>query len=156
MDTASHNTMNLDLRRQLAQNLTAESEAYGYTLSVWGGGAILINQYGTPSIIEIFLYIGGALLAFAVLAAIAFRHLFDELETARQRQFIIASMIRIISTLGSLVLAYFITIATINSWIPSAKGFLFIGFQVTFTYNLFVLSEQATTRVVALITPSAE
>jgi hypothetical protein len=40
----------MDWRQQLARNLSAETEAYGYTLSVWGGGAILIHQYSAPSI----------------------------------------------------------------------------------------------------------
>ena len=71
----------MNLRKQLARNLTAESETYGYTLTIWGGGSILINQYGTPTIGHIFLYIGGALVGFAALAAIAFPHLFTAQET---------------------------------------------------------------------------
>ena len=60
-----YETARMNLREQLARNLTAESEAYGYTLTIWGGGSILINQYGTPTISRIFFYIGGALAASA-------------------------------------------------------------------------------------------
>lgn len=52
----------MDARQRLAQNLTSESEAYGYTLTIWGTGAILINQFGTPGMTQISLYVGGALL----------------------------------------------------------------------------------------------
>lgn len=50
-----------------------------------GGGSILINLYGTPTIGQIFLYIGGSLVAFALLAIIAFPYLFAERETAQSR-----------------------------------------------------------------------
>ncbi|WP_231186213.1 hypothetical protein [Haladaptatus sp. DYF46] len=51
---------------QLARSLLSESKAYGYTLTIWGGGAILMNQYGSPRIVEIFLYI----LGYGILAAL--------------------------------------------------------------------------------------
>ena len=108
----------MNLREQLARNLVNESEAYGYTLSIWGGGSILINQYGTPTIGQILLYVGGALVAFATLAVIAFPHLFTEQETGQSRQLIIASTIHLIATFGSLGLAYLITRLVIESMIP--------------------------------------
>lgn len=143
----------MHLREQLARNLTAESEAYGYTLSIWGGGAILINQYGTPTLPQIFLYIGGALLAFAVLAAIAFRQLFVAHETTQSRELIIASTIHLIATLGSLGATYLITRTTITSVIPAKGGFLAVGFQLTLTYNLLILAERVIARTIPQITP---
>lgn len=56
---------------RLAENLTGESKAYGYTLTIWGGGSLTIAQYHTPAALEIFLYVGGALAAFATLAPVA-------------------------------------------------------------------------------------
>lgn len=43
---------------QLAQNLLSEAEAYGYTLSIWESGALLLTTYGTPALVEGFLYVG--------------------------------------------------------------------------------------------------
>lgn len=146
----------MDLREQLARNLTDESEAYGYTLSIWGGGSILINLYGTPTIVQIFLYIGGALVAFALLAIIAFPYLFAERKTAQSRQLIIASTIHIVATFGSLGLAYLITRVVTIPMIPPDGIFLFIGFQLTFTYNLFILVERTVARVIAIVGPNAE
>ena len=146
----------MKLREQLARNLTAESEAYGYTLTIWGGGSILINQYGTPTIVQIFLYIGGALVAFATLAAIAFPYLFAERETTQSRQLIIASTIHIVATFGSLGLAYLVTRTVITSAIHPWASFSFIGFQLTFTYNLFVLVERAVAKVTVTFHPNAD
>lgn len=146
----------MNLREQLARNLSAESEAYGYTLTIWGGGSVLINQYGTPTIGQIFLYVGGALVAFATLAAVAFPHLFTEHEAGQSRQLVIASTIHLIATFGSLGLAYFLTRTAITSAIPAWVSFSFIGFQLTLTYNLFVLSERAVGRVVATIHPNTD
>lgn len=146
----------MDLREQLARNLTDESEAYGYTLSIWGGGSILINLYGTPTIVQIFMYIGGSLVAFALLAIIAFPYLFAERETAQSRQLIIASTIHIVATFGSLGLAYLITRVVTITMIPPNGSFLFIGFQLTFTYNLFILVERVIARVAAIVGPNVE
>ena len=146
----------MNLREQLARNLTNESEAYGYTLTIWGSGSILINQYGTPTIDQIFLYIGGALVGFAALAAIAFPHLFTAQETGQSRQLIIASTVHIVATFGSLGLAYLVTRTVITSTIHPWVGFSFIGFQLTFTYNLFVLVERAVARVTATVHPNAD
>jgi hypothetical protein len=144
----------MHLREQLARNLTAESEAYGYTLSIWGGGALLIHQYGLPTLPQIFLYIMGALLAFAVLVAIAFRHLFIAHETTHQRELILAFMIHLLATLGSLGGAYLIIQTTITTVLPTKGGFLAVGFQVTLTYNLLILCERVLARGLSRITPT--
>jgi hypothetical protein len=72
--------------------------------------------------LQIFLYIGGVLLAFAVLAAIAFRQLFVAHETTQSRELIIASTIHLIATLGSLGATHLITRTTITSVIPAKGG----------------------------------
>lgn len=144
----------MHLREQLARNLTAESEAYGYTLSIWGGGAILIHQYGLPTLSQIFLYIVGALLAFAVLVAIAFRHLFVAHETTHHRELILASMIHLIATLGSLGGAYLVIQTTITTVFPAKGGFLAVGFQLTLTYNLLILLERVLAWSLSHLTPA--
>lgn len=146
----------MDLQEELAQNLTAESEAYGYTLSIWGGGAILINQYGTPNVTQVFLYVSGALAAFMVLAVIAFRHLFANHETTVNRQLIIASMIHLVATLGSLGLTYLIAKTTFTSVLTENMGFFLTGFQLTLTYNLLVLLERAFAQTITLFDLSPE
>lgn len=45
-----------------------------------------MNQYGSPGIPDIFLYVGGALFAFGSLASVAFDDLFDDLEPEYQER----------------------------------------------------------------------
>lgn len=149
-------TRHMHLREQLARNLTAESEAYGYTLSIWGGGAILIHQYGPPTVPQIMLYIGGALLAFTVLVAIAFRQLFVAHEMPQRRELILASMIHLIATLGSLGGTYLIIQTVITTVLPPKGGFLAVGFQLTLTYNLLILCERGLAREIAQISPTMD
>ena len=61
---------------RLASNLLSESRAYGYTLCIWGGGAMLITQYGTPDLVGIVVFVAGAIVGFGALAAIAFNAAF--------------------------------------------------------------------------------
>lgn len=86
----------MELSKRLARNLISESKAYGYTLSVWGGGTILIVHYGMPGIVRIALYVGGALVAMAVLTFVAFGGMFIEQRQPEVRPRFAASMIRVV------------------------------------------------------------
>jgi len=46
---------------------------YGYTVTVWATGALLIHLHGTPNVAEAFAFVGGALTAFALLSWLASR-----------------------------------------------------------------------------------
>lgn len=141
---------------RLAQNLASESRAYGYTLTIWGGGAILINQYGTPQILEIFLYVGGALLAFGVLVALTFRNLFTDIETDSTQQLLVVSMVHVIATFGNLLVSYLLIRVCILVDVPAGVGFLALGFQTTFTYNLLLLVQDALARITVERLPIGE
>lgn len=45
---------------------------YGYSLTVWTVGAVLEHDVGKPSIGDVWLFLGGALLGFTMLGALAF------------------------------------------------------------------------------------
>jgi hypothetical protein len=138
----------MDWRQQLARNLSAETEAYGYALSIWGGGAILMHQYSAPSVVQVHAYVGGALLGFVVLALLAFRCLFACQEVGDQRQLVVASILHVISTLANLALTHFLIVTT-GPFLPTIGVFAFVGFQVTFAYNAFLLVELFLTRTTA-------
>jgi hypothetical protein len=55
------------LRRSFSTIVSASAAPYGYTLTVWSSGALLIHFRHAPRIWEIFLFVGGALAAFATL-----------------------------------------------------------------------------------------
>jgi hypothetical protein len=62
----------MDPTKRLASTLRSESSAYGYTLTIWGAGALTIHEYGMPGELSVFAYVGGALLGFAALSWFAF------------------------------------------------------------------------------------
>jgi hypothetical protein len=54
-------------RRGLASALAGAAVPYGYTLTVWSAGALLIRAHHRPSLADAFLFIVGAAAGFAVL-----------------------------------------------------------------------------------------
>lgn len=59
--------------RSTLQSVVAAAVApYGYTLSVWSSGAILVGAAGIPSTAEVLMLIAGATAAFLCLTAVAF------------------------------------------------------------------------------------
>lgn len=59
------------LRAALGATISASAAPYGYTLTIWGSGAIVIHSHGSPSAGDVFLFIAGALAGFDVLGALA-------------------------------------------------------------------------------------
>ena len=48
---------------------------YGYTVSLWSAGALTFTRLGPPSILEVFLFVIGAVAAFVALAGAGYDHL---------------------------------------------------------------------------------
>ena len=126
---------------RLAENLTGESKAYGYTLTIWGGGSLTIAQYHTPAAVEIFLYVAGALVAFAVLALVAFDELFEDTGSGANHQLVIASMVHVGATLGNLLLVWIAVTLMRSAGVSALVVFPVVGFVGTFTYNAMLLLE---------------
>ena len=89
---------------RLASNLLSESRAYGYTLCIWGGGEMLVTLYGTPDLVDIVVFVAGAVVAFGALAAIAFGSAFATAEADHESNPIVASTVHVVATLGSVLL----------------------------------------------------
>lgn len=143
----------MNYRTRLRDNLLTESKAYGYTLSIWGAGALLIRAFGLPKSIEVIGYIAGALAGFALLVVVAFGGekgpLYD-VEHSDTEAVIAASTIHVVATLGNVVLAD----ALITRLSASLSGlspltFALVGAQVTVGYNLLLLSENVVARFLA-------
>lgn len=132
--------------QRLAHNLVAESKAYGYTLAIWGAGALLIHKFGTPDSLEIGLYVGGALAAIALLTAVAFRGILAEHERDNQGV-AAASMVHILATGGNLVVSYVLVLIVERIGLPEPVSFVLVGFQTTCLYNVFLLCEHAVVEV---------
>ncbi|MDY6770752.1 MAG: hypothetical protein SV186_02205 [Candidatus Nanohaloarchaea archaeon] len=120
-------------------NLSAESKAYGYTLSIWGSGAFLISQYSlSPPRIGMFIL--GAVLGFGLLALIAFRGVFSSYSYRHDEQYIVASIIHILASFGNVLLSYLLILATAPYLAPVAV-FTLIGLHASFSYNVLLLVE---------------
>jgi hypothetical protein len=52
--------------------LSGQASAYGFTLIIWGTGALAVHQLGQPGPAEVFAYVGGALVAAVLIIAGAF------------------------------------------------------------------------------------
>lgn len=55
------------LHGALARTLGASALPYGYALTLWGSGAMLIHYRGTPLPYEVLLFAAGAVAAYALL-----------------------------------------------------------------------------------------
>ncbi|GAA0463769.1 hypothetical protein MUK72_08175 [Halococcus dombrowskii] len=133
--------------KRLASNLVAESKAYGYTLTIWGGGAILVAHYGTPSILAVAAYVGGALVAMALLAVVAFGGLLAEQRQPDGEPPPVASMVHIAATGGSLLVSYLVSIGG-KGRLPPVLVFALVGFLATALYNTLLVAEDSIGRAV--------
>lgn len=133
--------------QRLAQNLISESKAYGYTLVIWGGGAMLIHWYGTPNITQVGLYVGGAPAAMAMLTVAVFGGLFAE-QQAGEEKLVAASIVHLAATGGNLLVSYIFVIGGKRFGLPPEGAFLLVGFQATFLYNVFLLLEHVIVRTI--------
>jgi hypothetical protein len=131
----------MNLLSACRQNLSAETKAYGYTLSIWGSGALLITFYKSLTVSGILWYVSGGVLGFALLALLAFRGIFRSVENSNQEQFIVASMIHIFASLGNVFVSYLIILA-LYSQAPRYLVFLLVGIHASFSYNIFLLVEE--------------
>jgi hypothetical protein len=61
-------------RHGLRKAVGTSAGPYGYTLTVWTTGAVLIHARGVPTTLEAMVFMIGAVSGFAVVGALAFRH----------------------------------------------------------------------------------
>lgn len=59
-------------RTDLRGVVGSSASAYGYTLTIWSTGAMLSHFYGPPSPPKVLFFLGGAVLAFALVGVLAF------------------------------------------------------------------------------------
>lgn len=59
------------LRAALGTMVAASAAPYGYTISIWSAGAVLLGTHGTPRVAEVFAFLAGALTGFGLLGLLA-------------------------------------------------------------------------------------
>lgn len=130
----------MDILKELRRDVGQESVAYGYTLSIWGSGALLLTGYTvTPAVI--LAYVTGAVIGFGALAAAVFGSFLEETEQGTP-EFIVASMVHLLASLGSVALSYLL-IKLLSPVLAASMVAFVVGFHATATYNLLLLAEEA-------------
>jgi uncharacterized membrane protein len=118
----------MELLRAFATIVSASAAPYGYTLTIWSCGAVLIHARRAPSVGEVFLFLSGAVAAFALLWGLG-RRAITQVELVPQgsvrARFGALDLFAVGSAVGAAAL-----IAMIPSWVawPSAS------FGATFLY----------------------
>lgn len=129
------------VNRVLKRNVTDESIAYGYTLAIWGSGALLI-QFLQLNPARILAYVGGGVAGFALMASIVFSDMLGDVYNQAQREkMIVASMIHVLASFGSVVLSYVFIMLLVEKIDPLYLFFL-IGLHATVTYNIMLVIEE--------------
>ncbi|MFB6207753.1 MAG: hypothetical protein ABEJ69_00215 [Candidatus Nanohaloarchaea archaeon] len=132
----------MDLLRELREHVTQESIAYGYTLSVWGSGTLLLTSYTTPTPEMILAFITGGVVGFGLLAVAVFQKFFGEIQKPeRHGKFVVASMVHIFASLGNVFLSY-LWIKLFSAALEPYLVFGLVGVHATVTYNLMLLVEE--------------
>jgi hypothetical protein len=72
MDRQPRSTPSSRHRSDLRAVVGSSASAYGYTLIAWSAGSVLSPAYGPPSPPQVFSFILGSVVGFAVAGALAF------------------------------------------------------------------------------------
>lgn len=137
----------MDPAARLSRNLAREAEAYGYTLAVWGGGGVLLYQFGPPTLLLVVGYVGGALLGYAVLAVSVFQGLFQPVGSEDERQEMAIATVHVVGSFLNVLLSYVLVLVVQSAGLRPAVGAVLVGTHVTITYNLGLVTEQWVARL---------
>lgn len=129
-------------RERLRGVLVDEAWAYGYTLTIWGAGALLIAEYGVPSQLDVLGYVAGSLVGFGLLTWYAFRGLLVGVEHERRDVRTAAQMVHLGATFLNLVGALVFVRLAHGVGVPEPVTFALVGFQATIVYSLFLVVEE--------------
>jgi hypothetical protein len=59
--------------RAFASMLESSAAPYGYTITVWSSGALLMHYRGQPAVGDVFAFLAGAVAGFALLGLVGWR-----------------------------------------------------------------------------------
>ncbi|MFB6140625.1 MAG: hypothetical protein ABEJ26_09355 [Halosimplex sp.] len=146
----------MDARDRLRKNIVAESRPYGYSLTVWSGGHLLVAVYGIPSVLDVFAYVAGALGTFVVLTAIAFGGVVATTSLGGRKELLGVTATHVVATAVTLSGGWLLLL-TVRSAVSQVVSFLVLAIAMTLSYHLLLLLEPAVSRaVVAAVAPDEE
>lgn len=114
--------------------LSNQANAYGFSLVVWGTGALAIWQLGKPDPAEVFAFLGGGVVAISLIVAVVFgvRRPFAEPEPPR-RPF---SAMHVVSAPAAVAPGWMLTFA-----VEGVGGFFVAAFVAVSAYQLLLAVE---------------
>lgn len=115
----------LQLLHQVVVNLDLP---YGYTLSIWAAGAIAAMHFGSPQMLDIFLFVLGALLGYLALALLTY--------SVSGRS---PSPVRGLALLNALAVIPAVAVSLLPNFIESRElGYFLAGSLGTVTYAMSI------------------
>jgi hypothetical protein len=108
------------LRAAMATVVVGSAAPYGYTLSIWSTGAVLVRSYGTPTIGDVFVFVAGAITAFNLLGLLAEKTLTRTSPIDSRTDRVLAGVLDWIA-IGAVVGAVSL-LAEIHGWVPWLVG----------------------------------
>lgn len=89
--------MRPSFRHALSAVAAQAAIAYGYTLTIWSSGAVLIDIDGKPRVVDVFLFIAGAVTAFLLVELVATSGLSDSESTGSRKGTLVTGSLTVIS-----------------------------------------------------------
>lgn len=116
-------------RRALSRVASSIDLPFGYTLSIWSAGQLIIGRFGTPAAREIFLFAAGAISSYLLIALIALPRFSGE-GVARMPG---------VALLNAMALVAAVAVSIVAAFAGSPPvGFFLGGFTATSVYALLL------------------
>lgn len=125
-------------RLALRAAIASESKAYGFTLVIWSDGALAIAQHGTPDPLSCFAYLGGALLAMALVVLATFGGPSGKWEAKPLPRYAFGA-----AHLGSVLIAVLASWGVASAIRPAPPAFACAGFTGALAFQLLLGAEVA-------------
>jgi hypothetical protein len=130
----------VDSRQALKKNVSDESLAYGFTLSVWGSGAVLLASVPEVTAKMVLSLGAGSVLSFGIISEVVFSSLLAGYEIQARQKRVVASMIHVLGA-GVNVGVSYVMVRALEGLAPYWAIFFGVGFHVMLTYNIMLLVE---------------
>jgi hypothetical protein len=123
-------------KAHLKSAVATSAAPYGYTLTIWTSGAVVTHARGIPTAWEALLFLAGAVLGFAVAAAIAYGHpgrIFASREPASVRLWGGFHLVSVGLAIGAAAL--------VTALLHDPVAWLVVGFSATLVYLLVIAAQ---------------
>ena len=137
MDSGSRPAVAEVLRAAFGTTISASAAPYGYTISIWSTGAVLMHLRGSPNVLDVASFIVGALTGFAALGLLAHGALQRTAPLEEVGERVLAGMLHWFAVGCAVGIATLL--AEIHSWVAWALG----SFAATSVYLLIASAQLA-------------